>query len=75
MLASPKRAWLMGSPTKIVLELKNMEIKRPRRSCLTAKILATAVAMPSKMTIDRAGNRKAGNIISRSAAVKRCVMV
>ena len=52
-----------------------MEIKRPRRSFFTAKMLATAVAIPSKITMESAGKRKSGNILSKSAAVKRCVMV
>ena len=59
----------------MVFELKNMEIKRPRRSFFTAKILATAVAIPSKITIESVGKRNSGNILSRSAAVKRCVSV
>ena len=59
----------------MVFELKNMEIKRPRRSFFTAKMPATAVAIPSKITMDSAGKRNSGNILSRSVAVKRCVIV
>ncbi len=62
MLASPK-GLIDGEPHKNGVRIKKHGNKETTTLLFTATILATAVAIPSKITIDSVGKRNSGNIL------------